>query len=86
MANECFLSSLNPGGRKRLIRAIEHAVEFANDKMFDTEAAQLAHLQTLGMTVVTPDAAAIRAAAEPAINDLFATKWTVTTWAEVLGF
>jgi hypothetical protein len=38
------------------------------------------------MTVVTPDAAAIRAAAEPAINNLFATKWTVTTWAEVLGF
>lgn len=86
MANECFLSSLNQGRRKKLIRAIEDAVAFATDKMFDTEAAQLANLQALGMTVVTPDAAAIRAAAEPAINDLFATKWTVTTWAEVLGF
>ncbi len=86
MANECYLSSLNNGRRKKLLRAIEDAVEFASDKMADTEAAQLANLQTLGMTVVTPNAAAIRAAAEPAINNLFATKWTVTTWAEVLGF
>lgn len=86
MANECFLSSLNHGRRKRVIRAIEDAVEFGSDKMFDTEGAQLTNLQTLGMTVVTPDAAAIRAAAEPAINNLFATKWTVTTWAEVLSY
>jgi TRAP-type C4-dicarboxylate transport system substrate-binding protein len=86
MANECYLSSLNNGRRKRLLREIEEAVEWASAKMFDTEAAQLANLESLGMTVVTPDAAAIRAAAEPAINNLFATKWTVTTWAEVLGF
>jgi TRAP-type transport system periplasmic protein len=86
MANECFLSSLNDGRRQRLLREIEDAVAFASDKMFDTESAQLSNLQSLGMTVVTPDAAAIRAAAEPAINNLFATKWTVTTWAEVLGF
>lgn len=86
MANECFLSSLNDGRRERLLREIEDAVAFASDKMFDTESAQLTNLQSLGMTVVTPDAAAIRAAAEPAINNLFSTKWTVTTWAEVLGF
>jgi TRAP-type C4-dicarboxylate transport system substrate-binding protein len=86
MANECFLSSLNDGRRQRLLREIEDAVAFASDKMFDTESAQLSNLQSLGMTVVTPDAAAIRAAAEPAINNRFATKWTVTTWAEVLGF
>lgn len=86
MANECFLSSLNNGRRMRLLREIEDAVAFATDKMVGTEAAQLTNLQSLGMTVVTPDAAAIRTAAEPAINDLFATQWTVTTWAEVLGF
>jgi len=86
MANECYLSSLNQGRRKKLIRAIEDAVEFATDKMGDTEAAQLANLQTQGMTVVTPNAAAIRSAAEPSINNLFATKWTVTTWAEVLSY
>ena len=89
MANECYLSSLNNGRQKKLTRAIEDAVEFATDKMADTEAAQLANLQTgvtPPMTVVTPNAAAIRAAAEPAINNLFATKWTVTTWAEVLSY
>jgi TRAP-type transport system periplasmic protein len=37
------------------------------------------------MTAVTPDADAIRAAAKPSIDDLFATKWTVTTWDEVLA-
>jgi len=86
MANECYLSSLNNGRRKKLIRAIEDAVAFGTDKMFATEASQLTNLQTLGMTVVNPDAAAIRAAAEPSINNLFATKWTVTTWAEVLSY
>lgn len=64
---------------------LQAAVGFGSQRMFATEASQLANLQTLGMMVVTPDAAAIRAAAEPAINNLFATKWTVTTWAEVLG-
>jgi hypothetical protein len=38
------------------------------------------------MTVTTPNAAAIRAAAEPAIKQLFASKWTVTTWQEVLSY
>lgn len=86
MANECFLSSLNDGRRQRLLREIEDAVEWASAQMAGTEAAQLAHLAASGMAVVTPDAAAIRAAAEPAINGLFASQWTVTTWAEVLGF
>lgn len=86
MANECYLSSLNEGRRERLLREIEDAVEWASNKMADTESAQLTNLQSEGMTVVTPDAAAIRAAAEPAINNRFATEWTVTTWAEVLGF
>jgi TRAP-type C4-dicarboxylate transport system substrate-binding protein len=85
MANECFLSSLSSSDRNKVTHELQAAVDFGSQRMFATEASQLANLQTLGMTVVTPDAAAIRAAAEPAINNLFATKWTVTTWAEVLG-
>jgi hypothetical protein len=54
--------------------------------MQSRESTLLTQLQTAGMTVVTPDAAAIRAAAEDSINDLFTTKWTVTTWQEVLSY
>jgi TRAP-type C4-dicarboxylate transport system substrate-binding protein len=86
MANECFLSSLSQSQRNKVIHELQAAVEFGTNKMFTTEASQLTNLQNLGMTAVTPNAAAIRTAAEPAINDLFATKWTVTTWAEVLGY
>jgi TRAP-type C4-dicarboxylate transport system substrate-binding protein len=53
--------------------------------MQSREAALLASLQAHGMTVVTPDAAAIRAAARPSIVNLFASKWTVTTWDQVLA-
>jgi TRAP-type transport system periplasmic protein len=84
MANECFLSSLSSGDRNKVKHELEAAVDFGSQKMFTTEAAQLANLDALGMTIITPNAAAIRTAAEPAINNLFATKWTVTTWAEVL--
>jgi TRAP-type C4-dicarboxylate transport system substrate-binding protein len=86
MANECFLSGLSQSDRNKVTHELQAAVDFGTNKMFATEASQLTNLQTLGMTVVNPDAAAIRTAAEPAINNLFATKWTVTTWAEVLSY
>jgi TRAP-type transport system periplasmic protein len=46
--------------------------------MADREASLLAELETAGMTVVTPDAAGIEAAARPAIGKLFTTTWNVT--------
>ena len=52
------------------------------NRMNAQEATLLSTLQGLGMITVIPNAAAIRLAAEPAINNLFATKWTDTTWAE----
>ena len=85
-ANGCFLDGLNAGDRNTVVHEMQSATDWATDKMFASEASLLTQLQNNGMTVVQPDAAAIRAAAEPAINNLFATKWTVTTWAEVLSF
>jgi TRAP-type C4-dicarboxylate transport system substrate-binding protein len=87
LANECFLADLNPADRFRVRMAMAYATQWGTQKTRDQEAALLAALQAEpnGMTVVTPDAAAIRAAAKPAIDDLFATKWTVTTWEEVLA-
>jgi hypothetical protein len=43
------------------------------------------NLQRKGMQVVIPDADAFRATAKPAVDELFKTQWTVTTWEEVLA-
>lgn len=83
-ANECFLEDLKHRDEKIVLDKMEEATEWASEQMAAREASLLTDLENLGMTVVTPDADAIRAAAEPAINNLFATKWTVTTWDEVL--
>lgn len=83
-ANACFLDALEHRDEKIVLDKMEEATEWASEQMAAREASLLAELEGFGMTVVTPDAASIRAAAEPAINNLFATKWTVTTWDEVL--
>jgi TRAP-type transport system periplasmic protein len=85
MANDCFLTDLTVQQEKLVLDGIEEATDWGSEQMFAREASLLAQLQSLGMTVVIPDADAIRAAAEPAIENLFATKWTVTTWEEVLS-
>lgn len=87
LGNECFLERLTPADRFRVRLAMAYATEWATQRTKDQESALLAALQAApsGMTVVTPDAAAIRAAAKPAIDALFATKWTVTTWEDVLA-
>jgi TRAP-type C4-dicarboxylate transport system substrate-binding protein len=86
MANECFMTGVPDSDEKKIRRAIKKAVKWGSENMAGRESTLLTELGSLGMTVVTPDAAAIRAAAEPAIDDLFATKWTVTTWSEVLSY
>jgi TRAP-type C4-dicarboxylate transport system substrate-binding protein len=86
MANECFLDSLNNGDENTVVHEMQSATGWASAQMFARESSLLSQLQGFGMTVVTPDAAAIRAAAEPAIVNLFNTKWTVTTWEEVLSY
>jgi TRAP-type C4-dicarboxylate transport system substrate-binding protein len=84
-ANACFLNGLSANDRNMVVHEMQAATDWGSDRMFASEATLLSTLQSNGMTVVTPDAAAIRAAAQPAINNLFSTKWTVTTWAEVLS-
>jgi TRAP-type C4-dicarboxylate transport system substrate-binding protein len=85
LANDCFLAGLSEGDVEKVEEAMNVAVAWGTQQMQSREASLLAQLQAEGMTVVTPDAAAIRAAAEPAINQLFTQKWTVTTWQEVLS-
>ena len=85
LVNECFVTSLSCDDEQRVRHAMREATEWGTEQMFARESDLLAQLAALGMIVGTPDAAAIREAAKPAIDNLFATKWTVTTWDEVLG-
>lgn len=86
IANACFYrGELSKNDQKKFDKAMQKAGKWGTAKIKTNEAALLTQLQAGGMTVVTPNAAAIRTAAEPAINQLFATKWTVTTWQEVLS-
>ena len=85
LANVCFMrDGLKEGQRQKLRHAMEEAANFASQTIVATEPALIAQLQAAGMTVTTPDAAAIRAAAKPAIDHLFATEWSVTSWDAVL--
>lgn len=85
LANGCFFNKeLSKGDQSKVRLALKKAAQWGTRTIQEREATLLAELQAGGMTLVTPDAAAIRAAAEPAINTLFATKWTVTTWKTVL--
>lgn len=86
LANQCFLQDLRPVDRFRVLVAMQVATHWGTQQMKDRESSLLTQLQSEGMTVVTPDAEAIRADAEPTINGLFATKWTVTTWDEVRSY
>jgi TRAP-type C4-dicarboxylate transport system substrate-binding protein len=83
-ANACFLADLPQRDEIKIRHAMRKASAWGTAQMQGRESTLLASLQSNGMTVVTPDAEAIREAARPAIENLFATKWTVTTWDEVL--
>lgn len=86
LANACFFhKELSKKDQARVRAAIGKAIEWGSQTSIKGESGTLADLQATGMTVVKPDAAAIRKAADPSINQLFATKWKVTTWKEVLA-
>ena len=84
-ANQDFFEGLRFWERWLVVWAIRRASALATQQIIDNEGELLAFLQEQGMTVTTPDTEAIRAKAEDAVNDLFATKYPVTTWAEVLA-
>ncbi|HMI83158.1 MAG TPA: TRAP transporter substrate-binding protein [Polyangiaceae bacterium] len=86
LANECFLSGVSGGDEKKIRQAMCEATTWGSQQMTVRESDLLAQLQQAGMTVDHPDAAAIRAAAKPAVDGLFASKWQVTTWNEVLSY
>ena len=86
LANACFFrQELSAADQAKVRSAMQKAAEWGSRKIQQDEARLLAELQAGGMQLVKPDAAAIRQAAEPAIRQLFATRWTITDWQKVLA-
>lgn len=87
MANACFFNKeLKPAEQKAVREAMNAAAHWGSQQIVQKEGEILAALEKGGMKIVKPDAAAIRKAAEPAVNELFAKKWTVTSWKDVLAY
>ena len=80
-----FFDGLSKADQTLVVQAGKEACDWANTKMKTGESAYLLDLQRKGMQVVIPDAESFRAKAKPAVDELFKTQWSVTTWAEVLS-
>ncbi len=80
-----FFDKLSKADQELIVKAGKEAEEWANNKIKTGEAAILVDLQRKGMQVIIPDANSFRAKAKPAVDELFKTQWSVTTWAEVLA-
>jgi tripartite ATP-independent transporter DctP family solute receptor len=80
-----FFDKLPKADQDLIVKAGKETEEWANNKIKTDEAAILVDLQRKGMQVVIPDANSFRAKARDAVDGLFKTQWSVTTWAEVLA-
>jgi TRAP-type C4-dicarboxylate transport system substrate-binding protein len=80
-----FFDGLSKADQTLVVQAGKEACDWANTKMKTGESAYLLDLQRKGMQVVIPDAESFRAKAKPAVDELFKTQWSVTTWKEVLA-
>jgi tripartite ATP-independent transporter DctP family solute receptor len=85
LINKPFFDKLSKADQDLIVKAGKEAEEWANNKIKTGESAILVDLQRMGMQVVIPDADSFRAKAKPAVDELFKTQWSVTTWAEVLA-
>jgi TRAP-type C4-dicarboxylate transport system substrate-binding protein len=85
LVNKPFFDRLPKADQDLVVQAAAEACDWANEKMKSGESAYLLDLQRKGMKVVIPDAGLFRAKARPAVEELFKTQWTVTTWEEVLA-
>ncbi len=85
LINKPFFDRLSKADQDMVVKAAKEACDWANAKMKTGESAYLLDLQRKGMQVVIPDAESFREKAKPAVEELFKTQWSVTTWAEVLA-
>ncbi len=80
-----FFDKLSKADQSLIVKAGKETEEWAINKIKRDELATLIDLQRKGMQVVIPDAGLFRTKAKAAVEELFKTQWTVTTWDEVLA-
>ena len=80
-----FFDGLSKADQTMVVLAAKQACDWANAKMKTAESSYVIELQRKGMQVVIPDAGSFRAKAKDAVEELFKTQWSVTTWADVLA-
>ncbi|AEJ60907.1 Extracellular solute-binding protein, family 7 [Spirochaeta thermophila DSM 6578] len=85
LINKPFCESLSEADRKAVWDAAVEAIEWATNKVMSEEGMLLVDLQKKGMQVIIPDAASFREKGKTAVEELFRTLWSVTTWEEVLS-
>ena len=85
LINKHFFDKLSKADQDLIVKAANQAEEWANNKIKTGESAILVDLQRKGMQVVIPNAESFRAKAKPAVDELFKTQWSVTTWKEILA-
>ena len=85
LINKPFFDKLSKADQDLIVKAGKEAEDWANNKIKTEEGAILVDIQRKGMQVVIPDADSFRTMAKPAVDELFKTQWSVTTWAEVLA-
>ncbi len=85
LINRPFFDKLSKADQDLIVKAGKETEEWANNKIKTDEPNILVDLQRKGMQVVIPDADLFRAKAKSAVEGLFKTQWSVTTWKEVLS-
>lgn len=86
LINSTFYANLTDKDKVLIQNAASEACNWASAVMEQSEAALIQELQDKGMTVTQMDAAALRDAAKPAVEALFQSDWTVTSWDKVLAY
>jgi TRAP-type C4-dicarboxylate transport system substrate-binding protein len=84
LINKPFFDRLSRADQELVVTAGKEACDWANARMKSGELAYLLQLERKGMQVVIPDGDSFRAKAKPAVDELFKTQWSVTTWEDVL--
>jgi len=84
--SERFLQGLSAERRAIVEKAAKEAVIAGGEYAKKADKEKLDKLIQGGMTQIEPDRAAFMAAARPAVEELFRTKWKVTNWNEIMSY
>ncbi len=84
--SERFLQGLKPEQKAIVEKAAKEAVKAGGEYAMKADGEKLDKLIKGGMTRVEVDRMAFMAAAKPAVEELFKTKWKVTSWEEIMSY